>query len=770
MQGRVVTPSRVASAEEIEYNRQVEQQTQEQQRGLLELQQSLDEVNRQLTQLEQQKQAEIQSKISQGVYSSDVATAINKKYSALRQPLNSKAVGYYESLNLAKQGTYEPELLKTYAGQVESYQNQAKQQAQVNNAKNLSLARIKQKDIPNEIFINGQGYSVAPSLETEFIKKTIPKGSKFVISTPQGIEKSEFDRAMDTGAIGGYSGTGLTEYQTRVRDTNIKLGLWKEQSSAFGSRNVEPLSKEYFAPAENTVVVTRGKIPPKNIFFEGISPESYLKTVQPPVSKEKPLSFRDIQWKESFFPSDKNKLPFGLESPRTGDKTFQSYIEQKSTKFFGKVTDPAVEPISWVVSKATLGKIPKEKVSGFLTRPVDYKFTDIAKFAFFTPALMSGTAQQSQYADEVIEVNYQGQKVKVLKSQWESLQNARNFLKEAVGERQRITRANYMWNQAKTTEQQKAVLKLLENTYGKNFVSQNFQSKVFVVGDSPRTDLSKVLTQTGIKTVNLEQAGTVGGLTSFSGSKYAGQGQYEQSLFFTNTGQRGGLIENFKPITRTKTGLDVASVGALATAEDTTQRNRSILAPKTLQRTNQQQRPAQDTFSLTSSAQLFKSAQIPKQKTRSVQDYLLRFRTTKPRTELKPKPEPKPPRTGGGLFPPYETGTSYGKQKDTTGSLFKVFGRRRGKDILLGETPTQSEAKSTLLKFLKGTLGASGSILKEGKSVPFWELGLSGEYRPAKKDYSRVVQKRKFRLGTIFEKQEIQQAKTKNKKRTLKWF
>ncbi|MEA3296010.1 MAG: hypothetical protein U9Q27_02635, partial [Patescibacteria group bacterium] len=102
--------------------------------------------------------------------------------------------------------------------------------------------------------------------------------------------------------------------------------------------------------------------------------------------------------------------------------------------------------------------------------------------------------------------------------------------------------------------------------------------------------------------------------------------------------------------------------------------------------------------------------------------------------------------------------------------LFKVFGRRFGEDFLIGKTTDLVKAQQKLKSFLKGTLGRSGTITKQGEAISFQKLKLFGaEFRPAKKNKKRIVQKAKFSLGSFGETSEIQYFKKKSKgKRAIK--
>jgi len=108
-----------------------------------------------------------------------------------------------------------------------------------------------------------------------------------------------------------------------------------------------------------------------------------------------------------------------------------------------------------------------------------------------------------------------------------------------------------------------------------------------------------------------------------------------------------------------------------------------------------------------------------------------------------------------------------GKVKDK--DIFKVFSKRFGKPLDLGKFETQKESEKKLKSYLKQTLGASGQIFKNDKPLKFWELKtfFGREWRPAKKDMSRIVQRSPFRLTKgDSQVQEIQYFKKKSKKKS----
>jgi len=133
---------------------------------------------------------------------------------------------------------------------------------------------------------------------------------------------------------------------------------------------------------------------------------------------------------------------------------------------------------------------------------------------------------------------------------------------------------------------------------------------------------------------------------------------------------------------------------------------------------------------------------------------------------------PKPIIFGWGLG----LGKALQKVKEMKDEKFEVFGKRFGEEISLGTFGTQKESELKAKQFLKGTLGRTSRILKDEKPLKFSELKTFGyEFRPAKRDTTKIIQKAKFSLGTKQETQEIQYFKKKagkkaKRKSTFDWF
>lgn len=133
-----------------------------------------------------------------------------------------------------------------------------------------------------------------------------------------------------------------------------------------------------------------------------------------------------------------------------------------------------------------------------------------------------------------------------------------------------------------------------------------------------------------------------------------------------------------------------------------------------------------------------------KQPTKQVQRPI----TSTPRQIIKPK-KPIPIK----LFPTPSAKEKVKKEAKEVLDSFKVFTRKKGVDIEVGEFETLGEAKTKLKGTLIETLRASGFVTKKGKKV---RLDFGFGFRPSKVDPFRIVQRKERRFGTRGEIREAQ--------------
>jgi len=113
------------------------------------------------------------------------------------------------------------------------------------------------------------------------------------------------------------------------------------------------------------------------------------------------------------------------------------------------------------------------------------------------------------------------------------------------------------------------------------------------------------------------------------------------------------------------------------------------------------------------------------------------------------KPPITPPPTIKESFSP----SSKSSAKERLQGLFKVFARKGGEDIQVGQARTSRQAFSLLRRKLKGGLRASGFVTKGSQKIKPLAFG---EFRLSKKDPYRLVQKKTARFGTKQETSEAQ--------------
>lgn len=238
---------------------------------------------------------------------------------------------------------------------------------------------------------------------------------------------------------------------------------------------------------------------------------------------------------------------------------------------------------------------------------------------------------------------------------------------------------------------------------------------------------------------------------------------FEQTPKMNNVGLLG-LVSAKEQKTQTKEIQKSIQKSNTLQAQETKQKNIQIFSFKQPQKQIQKQQQDQTSKLVSLSLLGLKVSQA--QKTAQTTRTKINEDFGKPQPEKPNKPIPKIP-----ILSPIRNLIKKVKERKETG-LFSVFGRRFGKDIKLLETTSKERAEQGLLKFLKGSLGRSGKITKNGEALSFGDLKLfqSREFRPSKKDKARIVQKAEFSLSSYPEKREIQYFKRKSPSKNIHWF
>jgi len=236
-------------------------------------------------------------------------------------------------------------------------------------------------------------------------------------------------------------------------------------------------------------------------------------------------------------------------------------------------------------------------------------------------------------------------------------------------------------------------------------------------------------------------------------SKYYGKGVYERTEDMGIIVPRKGYqYEDFGLRTEDKS----MQIFQQKPSVSTFQGERILLGLRQLPRQRQLQRPSsilrpeQAPRQIDIVKQAPREVSTPRQIIRSILKIKQKQRPTiKPRPIITPKP-PKPPQKPTPRKPiikPKPIFSLLEKEKEkkakTTLDTFKVFVKKLGKDVELGEFETLGEAKKKLKKELLGTLRASGFITRRGKKQ---KIDLGFGFRPSKVEFGRVVQKKATRL------------------------
>ena len=365
-------------------------------------------------------------------------------------------------------------------------------------------------------------------------------------------------------------------------------------------------------------------------------------------------------------------------------------------------------------------------------------------FTAFSSSMKTGTAQilQSQYADDVVEVVYKGQKVRILRS------DLKDFLSspEKVGKTYKFDvsysvkaeRVKELLRNLKDQKDPTAVKRILEvarESYGDTFV-RDFISQEGIsvgVGSMPATTQTLGGVITGTQPATMEQIGLVGSAVS-SGSRFDvfGQTQSPVQEAWTDTKQDQRQIQLLKQ--DTKQDILLKSALVLRQKQDTKQDQRQIQIQK--QDTKQIQLLKQDTKQDSMLKSLLVSLQSPKQLLKQPQV------TREMLSPIRPVPTKPVPTTLGGALSRVKKVIA----KDE--GIFEIFTTKAGKDISIGKAGTQEEAESLLKERLVSSLRAGGFLTKSGKKVRATELKTfgGGEFRLSKVSPFKIIEKKAKRL------------------------
>ena len=388
-------------------------------------------------------------------------------------------------------------------------------------------------------------------------------------------------------------------------------------------------------------------------------------------------------------------------------------------------------------------------------------------FTAFNPAISTATAQQqSQYADEVVEVNYKGQKVKVLKSQVKKaeqmtrLQAKSSFGRLEPKEQERILRKAFKYT---PTGERRVFLDK------KSFMKSVEESKSFMRG----AGLSEGEIQRRLQSVfpKMKQLSTTkpitiqtkGGAKQVSNIKFAQIKQPISTLNPQAVGQTSWLktdqeikqLQNTKQTQQTKQTQNTKQDQnqqlnqKLALDQDTKQETKQDQALKSALRNAQgslttsqvNQNTKLDTKTTPDTKTRLKTPQVPKQRPRLQRP----VRPARPSRLSEPK---QPERNRGGFRLPSLKSVNGKKKKK---GIFEVLVRRKGEFRTVGVVKTPQKAVSLGARVTANTLGATFKVKGPGK------FRTPTGFR--KKSAGVFVEPRNKRLSTGGEIREIKKAR-----------
>lgn len=385
---------------------------------------------------------------------------------------------------------------------------------------------------------------------------------------------------------------------------------------------------------------------------------------------------------------------------------------------------------------------------------------DVGTFALFSPAMKTGSyaQQESEYVYDAVQQKFIKKKDLLAYLQKPEISGKTYKIGSELSYQTKADRLNFLLKNLKDKNDPNAIKNILNlgrETYGESFI-KDFMTQEGLMVSSAVLSAPSVATKT-------EQAFQV--FSEVPKMKQIGKVQGSYSMFQSVSA---------KPDTQTKQTQATRNNLGIKTDTQTKQNMKVItmLNLKTNQRTDTIQKPNQDTQTKVTQKNdnalkylsAFKQTSPQVTKTRTQQNVKQNFGRPQPR----PEPKPKKP----VYFPKSPLIKRLSEKVKEQPETFSVIGRRFGTDVTLLKTTSKEKAEKGLLTFLKTSLGRSGKITKGGEALGFNELALfkNKEFRPSKRDETRIVQEAKYSLGSAAEKQEIQYFARKKKKKSFSWL
>jgi len=229
-----------------------------------------------------------------------------------------------------------------------------------------------------------------------------------------------------------------------------------------------------------------------SVYGQGAGGTAYIRP--PTIDEKKKIDLANYKGSLAYLNKQAEKLttPEGVKSifDWGAEKTLQAGegLAKGTEKILTKITPLTSE------SKIFTTKSPIERETAKDIISTAYLFLG------FEPLMRTATYQQSQYADEIVETTYKGQKVKVTRSDFkryfENPEVSGKVVNYNIRTSEKISRINELLKYAKTPEQKAEIIKLATESYGKDFVKE-FISQEFATSIIPTAKVTtNVLEQT----------------------------------------------------------------------------------------------------------------------------------------------------------------------------------------------------------------------------------------------------------------------------------
>jgi len=776
---------------------QTAQSVAQQQEAIRKLEQERTQVDQQLDKLKQDYEKKIEYYNKQGTLTASLMQGINRDYISAKSPLVSQQTGYNKALEVAKQGVSDYGQLKQYAGQVATYQEQSK--AVDRRAGEISDRETKsQKELSKLL----PQYSPSGAVSAYYD----PSKKRYYSAITGKFEYSEAKNDLVKGRLK----TNIVSKDIKI-PTDVKIKNIQERQIAQEKRKVINQNK---LMSNDYKIIVNEKETKKNKEIYSSQLGGYVSASEPSgqatgfirtPTKEERTKIEQAQYSgtilgisekagevsESFnvwfggedykekakeslakLPKPKQSTEGDWLSPSGVKSLFDWGAEQtlKAGEFAGEKVTPLL--IKAGVSEESWLFKPTEKITRKQVKDI---ISTAYMFSAFEPFMRTGTYQQSQYADEVVEVVYQGKKVKMTSSeaQRRGLTGTRT---QAVGEFGRASSSRqveiiksafkdrlYLDEASRFADIQKAI------SFMKEAGLQNTRIKEILLEVFPKQTTTQ--TSTVIQAVS---EGTAGGGALMSTTR-------------TVTGQaiKGAELKGISLIETGSTLLSPQKVGETNWLSQSSSTNiLSEIKPSTQQKQETKQRQ----INLLKLDTKTKQLQKPKQLTKQTLDFTPITKTTTttiqpPRTKtditsdfFRPRPTPRrttprKPTQEKTKFTPLPTSNLVQRlAKKAEEGEFEAVILKGGKEISLG-IGTKEKVTRKLSKTLIGTLSASGFLkeTKTGKKIKAEETGLLGsEFRKSKVSKFLVVEKKGKRLRKGTTGKIIQPFRKTSKKKSKK--